>query len=83
VPLRRGGSLGFEIGAEHILPAGDEITAGVLALMSGALQEREMASSAAATHSPEGVSKALACNRCEKTETYLEVGLCTLNQVDP
>jgi hypothetical protein len=26
------------------------------------------------THSPEGVAKSLACNRCEKTEMYLQVG---------
>ena len=66
--------MGFEIGAEHIVPAGDEITSGVLALVSGTLQEREMdgsdvdfgggsESAAAATHSPEGVAKSLACNR--------------------
>ena len=72
---RGGGSAGFEIGAEHIVPAGDEITAGTLALVSGVLQEREMdgsdvgggsesaAAAAAATHSPEGVAKSLACNR--------------------
>ena len=59
---------GFEPGVENIAPAGDEVVAGLTALVEGALNELEMADVTAvggATHTAEGVAKALACHRCE------------------
>jgi len=61
----RGGALGppgFQPGAEHIAPAGDETTAGVLALLTAVMHEKNLESEG--VYTAEGVNTSMSCTSC-------------------